>query len=81
MGIPKRQRIGILRGDRKPVRDRGCRTMAHPAGAIDPAQRVGGARHAQKDEGKSGPDCNRSDKREHGGAAKRRQPQPQAEPR
>jgi hypothetical protein len=48
MGIPQRQRIGILRIDREPVRERRRRAMAQSADAVEPVQRVGKARQPQK---------------------------------
>ncbi len=44
MGVPQRERIRILGRDRELVGDRGRRTMAQAAAAIEPAQPVGRAR-------------------------------------
>ncbi len=44
MGVPQRERIRILRRDRELVGDRGRRTMAQAAAAIEPAQSVGRCR-------------------------------------
>ena len=47
VGLPQRQRIWILRRNRKLVGDRRRRAMANAAAAIEPAQRLGGRRQAQ----------------------------------
>jgi hypothetical protein len=54
MGVPQRERIGIARRDRERVDERGRRTMAQPAGVVEPAQTVGDGGHAHKDEGRGG---------------------------
>ena len=80
MGVPQRQRIGILRRDRELVGDRGRRAVAKAAAAVEPAQRrrrspacAEAERHAPR--AASTANASSTD-----GAAERRQPQPQSEP-
>jgi hypothetical protein len=54
MGVPQGERIGIARRDRERIDERGRRTMAQPAGVVEPAQAVGDRGHAHKDEGNGG---------------------------
>ena len=80
MGLPQRERIGIGRRDGEFIGDRRRRTMQNAAAAIEPAQRLGGGRHAQEGEWDHGGDSERREYEEAGRARQRRQEQPQAQP-
>ena len=54
--------------------------MQNAAAAIEPAQRLGGGRHAQEGEWDHGGDSERREYKEAGRARQRRQPKPEAEP-
>ena len=76
VGVPERERIGVLRRDRQFVGNRSRRAVIEPAHAIEPAQAVGRAGHAQEDERDGGGDGEARERQQPCGASERRQPQP-----
>ena len=78
---PQRQRIRVLRGDDELVGDRRRRAMTQPAPAIEPAESVGGRGYAKAAEWNERRQCQQREHDHAGGAAERRQPEPEAKPR